>query len=138
MLEDSERMRSYFEAIVGNAEAFAGKVVLDVGAGTGILGIWAAKAGAKKVYCVEATYMAEHATTVAAANGVGDVVEVIQATMEDVELPEKVDIIVSEWMGYLLLRESMLDSVLYVACLLSSHIPCTCMTCRVTSNLPTP
>lgn len=37
---------------------------------------------------------------------------VIQGTMESVELPEKVDIIISEWMGYFLLRESMLDSVL--------------------------
>jgi protein arginine N-methyltransferase 1 len=43
--------------------------------------------------------MAGHAKTVANANGVGDVVEVIQATMEEVKLPEKVDIIVSEWMG---------------------------------------
>jgi len=32
--------------------------------------------------------------------------------MESVELPEKVDVIISEWMGYFLLRESMLDSVL--------------------------
>ena len=38
--------------------------------------------------------------------------EVLQGTVESVELPQKVDIIVSEWMGYLLLRESMLDSVL--------------------------
>ncbi len=43
---------------------------------------------------------------------VGDIVEVIQGTIESVELPEKVDIIISEWMGYFLLRESMLDSVL--------------------------
>ena len=39
-------------------------------------------------------------------------VEVIQGTIETVSLPEKVDIIISEWMGYFLLRESMLDSVL--------------------------
>lgn len=39
-------------------------------------------------------------------------IEVIQGTIESVELPEKVDIIISEWMGYFLLRESMLDSVL--------------------------
>lgn len=39
-------------------------------------------------------------------------VEVIQGTIETVDLPEKVDIIISEWMGYFLLRESMLDSVL--------------------------
>lgn len=38
------------------------------------------------------------------------VVEVIQGTIETIELPEKVDIIISEWMGYFLLRESMLDS----------------------------
>jgi len=39
-----------------------------------------------------------------------DIVEVIQGTIETIELPEKVDIIISEWMGYFLLRESMLDS----------------------------
>ena len=42
----------------------------------------------------------------------GAVIEVIQGTIETVELPEEVDIIISEWMGYFLLRESMLDSVL--------------------------
>ena len=41
-----------------------------------------------------------------------NVVEVIQGTGESVELPEKVDIIISEWMGYFLMRESMLDSVI--------------------------
>ena len=41
------------------------------------------------------------------------VVTVIQGTMESVDLPEKVDIIISEWMGYFLLRESMLDTVLH-------------------------
>ena len=42
----------------------------------------------------------------------GGVIEVIQGTIESVDLPERVDIIISEWMGYFLLRESMLDSVL--------------------------
>ena len=41
------------------------------------------------------------------------VVTVIQGTMESIDLPEKVDIIISEWMGYFLLRESMLDTVLH-------------------------
>ena len=49
MLEDNVRMRSYHAAITGNADYFKGKVVLDVGAGTGILSMWAAQAGAKKV-----------------------------------------------------------------------------------------
>lgn len=56
--------------------------------------------------------MTVHAKKLCENNGVGDIVEVMQGYMESVELPEKVDIIISEWMGYFLLRESMLDSVL--------------------------
>ena len=56
--------------------------------------------------------MAAHAEKLVESNGLKGRVEVIQGAMEDVELPEKVDIIVSEWMGYFLLRESMLDSVI--------------------------
>lgn len=42
------------------------------------------------------------------------VVTLIKGRVEDVDLPvDKVDIIISEWMGYFLLFESMLDSVLY-------------------------
>ncbi|GIL46163.1 hypothetical protein Vafri_3215 [Volvox africanus] len=40
------------------------------------------------------------------------VIEVIQGTIKSIQLPEKVDIIISEWMGYFLFRESMLGSVL--------------------------
>jgi len=65
------------------------QVVLDVGTGSGILAIWSAQAGARKVFAVEATNMAEHARELARANGVADIVEVIQGTVEDVELPEK-------------------------------------------------
>lgn len=65
------------------------KVVLDVGTGSGILAIWSAQAGARKVYAVEATNMAEHARELVKANNVQDVVEVIQGSMEDVQLPEK-------------------------------------------------
>jgi len=112
MLEDQVRMQSYYDSVFKNKAQFKDKVVLDVGTGSGILAIWAAKAGAKKVYAIEATYMAKHAKTLAENNGVGDRIEVMQGYMEQIELPEKVDIIISEWMGYFLLRESMLDSVL--------------------------
>jgi protein arginine N-methyltransferase 1 len=112
MLEDSHRTSAYMEAIKGNQESFEGKVVLDMGAGTCVLAIFAAQAGAKKVYAVEATAMAQRGKRIVEANGLSDKIRVIQGTIETIELPEKVDIIVSEWMGYLLLRESMLDSVL--------------------------
>ena len=66
-------------------------MVLDVGTGSGILAIWSAQAGARKVYAVEATNVAEHARELVRANGVADIVEVIQGTMEDIVLPEKGD-----------------------------------------------
>merc|ERR1711934_1319283 len=56
--------------------------------------------------------MAERGRMLVEANGLGDTITVIQGTVETTQLPCKVDIIISEWMGYLLLRESMLDSVL--------------------------
>ncbi len=112
MLEDHKRTTAYYRAILDNRKQFEGKVVLDVGTGSGILAMFAARAGARKVYAVEATSMAEHARKLVKANQLDTIVTVIQGTMETVELPEKVDIIVSEWMGYLLLRETMLDSVL--------------------------
>jgi len=112
MLEDTVRMDAYFHAIRHNEECFRDKVVLDVGTGSGILAVWAAQAGARKVYAVEATAMAHHARNMCKANDVDDIVEVLQCKMEDAELPEQVDIIVSEWMGYLLIYESMLDCVL--------------------------
>jgi len=126
MLVDHNRMASYHQAIMGNAEMFKDKVVMDVGTGSGILAVWAALAGAKKVYAIEYTDMAKHARQVVEANGVSDIVTVIQGAVEDIKLPIAedgleaeedggtlvVDIMVSEWMGYFLLRESMLDSVI--------------------------
>lgn len=106
-------MDAYFNAVFQNKHHFKDKVVLDVGTGSGILAIWSAQAGARKVYAVEATKMAEHARELARANDVGHVVEVIEGSIEDVALPEKVDVIISEWMGYFLLRESMFDSVIW-------------------------
>jgi len=56
--------------------------------------------------------MAEYAKLVVLNNGFDETIEVIKGAIEDVELPEKVDVIVSEWMGFYLLHESMLGSVL--------------------------
>ncbi|XP_022864230.1 protein arginine N-methyltransferase PRMT10 [Olea europaea var. sylvestris] len=112
MLSDRVRMDAYYNAVFENKHHFEGKAVLDVGTGSGILAIWSAQAGARKVYAVEATKMAEHARELVKANNLQDIVEVIEESMEDVILPEQVDVIISEWMGYFLLRESMFDSVI--------------------------
>ena len=52
-LKDYIHINAYRHAIEGNPEDFKDKIVLDIGSGTGILSIFAAKAGAKHVYAVE-------------------------------------------------------------------------------------
>jgi protein arginine N-methyltransferase 1 len=47
-------------------------------------------------------------------NKLSDKIQIIQGKVEEITLPvDKVDIIISEWMGYCLFYESMLDTVLY-------------------------
>jgi protein arginine N-methyltransferase 1 len=113
MLMDHNRMRAYHDSIMLNKSLFEGKTILDVGTGSGVLAIWAAQAGAAKVYAVEFTDMALHAKALVEKNNLTEIVEVIQTSAEDLDLGDvRVDIIISEWMGYFLLRESMVDSVL--------------------------
>eukprot|EP01135_Chromosphaera_perkinsii_P003509 Nk52_evm9s246 gene=Nk52_evmTU9s246 len=114
MLKDTVRTFSYRDAILQNPHLFQNKVVMDVGCGTGILSMFAAKAGAKQVFAIDCSNIANQAREIVKANGFEDTITVIQAKVEDLKLPvEKVDIIISEWMGYCLFYESMLDTVLY-------------------------
>lgn len=113
MLKDRVRTGSYQAAILNNRHIFKDKIVLDVGSGTGILCLFAAKAGAKHVYGIECSEIVEIAKKIASANNFDDTITFIKGKAEEVELPvPKVDIIISEWMGYFLLYESMLDTVL--------------------------
>jgi protein arginine N-methyltransferase 1 len=113
MLTDQTRMHAYHKAVTKNPEIFAGKTVVDVGTGSGILSAWCAMAGAEKVWAVEFTNMANHAATLVQSNGLSDRVTVVKGAIEELDLPAgSVDVMISEWMGYFLLRESMLDSLI--------------------------
>src|SRR5688500_9455978 len=81
MLLDAQRTGAYHRGITHNRADFEGKTVLDVGAGTGILSIFAAQAGARKVYAVEGTPSAEYARRLIAANGLDDRIEVVRARL---------------------------------------------------------
>ncbi|KAF8325273.1 protein arginine n-methyltransferase [Cantharellus anzutake] len=113
MLKDSVRTGSYRSAMLQNSHLFVGKTVLDVGCGTGILSMFAAKAGASHVVGVDMSNIIDQAQKIIEANGFKDTITLVKGKLEEVELPIKeFDIIVSEWMGYFLLYESMLDTVL--------------------------
>ncbi|KAG0170556.1 type I protein arginine N-methyltransferase Rmt1 [Apophysomyces sp. BC1015] len=113
MLKDEVRTLSYRSSIVNNKHLFKDKIVLDVGCGTGILSMFAAQAGAKHVYGIDMSNIIHQARQIVEDNHLSDKVTLIQGKMEEVVLPvDKVDIIISEWMGYFLLYESMLDTVL--------------------------
>lgn len=120
MLRDDVRTGAYYNAIMANAHLFRDKVVIDVGCGTGVLSIFCAWAGARKVFAIEASDMAQRAARIVADNGLSSVVQVLHSRAEDVaELYDddgsvaRADVIVSEWMGYFLVFEAMYESVFH-------------------------
>lgn len=116
MLRDSSRTNAYAKALLSNSDYVKGKVVLDVGCGTGILSMLAAKAGAKKVVGIDLSSIIERSKEVVKRNGYEHIVTLVRGRLETTELPlalGEVDIIVSEWMGYGLYFENMLSSVIY-------------------------
>uniref|UniRef100_A0A224XRS4 type I protein arginine methyltransferase n=2 Tax=Panstrongylus TaxID=65342 RepID=A0A224XRS4_9HEMI len=116
MLKDEVRTLTYRNSMYHNKHLFKDKIVLDVGCGTGILSMFAAKAGAKKVIGIECSNIVEYARRIVADNDLSHIITIVKGKVEQVNLPEgidKVDIIISEWMGYCLFYESMLDTVVF-------------------------
>ena len=120
MLQDTIRTKAYQNAILSNKGLFEGKTVMDIGCGTGILSLFAAQAGAKKVVAIDASDVHVQAREIVELNGFGNIINVVHGKVEDLiasnSLPleegERVDIVISEWMGYALLYETMLPSVM--------------------------
>lgn len=84
MISDEPRTSTYLKAIQANSAWFKDKIVLDVGAGTGILSIFAARAGAKHVYAVEFSETALMARKIIEENGLTEKITVIQRRIEEV------------------------------------------------------
>ncbi|QQP32439.1 Putative arginine n-methyltransferase, partial [Caligus rogercresseyi] len=114
MLSDEVRTNSYREAIERNAKSLIhSKDILDLGCGTGILSLFSARSGAKSVTAVDMSDVLSHAIDIAHENGLQDIISFRKGRLENIpDINQKFDVIVSEWMGYFLLFEGMLDSVL--------------------------
>jgi SAM-dependent methyltransferase len=111
MVFDDLRNTAYARALA--ARITADSVVLDLGAGLGILGLLAAHLGARRVYLVEPQPLVHLATTAALANGLEDRIEILQGPIEELALPEPADIIISVFTGNLLFSEDLLPSLFH-------------------------
>src|SRR6476619_5796689 len=99
MIADEVRMDAYCRALRGAINADS--VVLDIGAGTGILSLLACRYGARRVYAVESSSAIAVAEEAARANGFANRIKCIQALSTELDLPEKADVIVSDLRGVL-------------------------------------
>ena len=110
MLDDRVRTSAFVAALrelVGPED-----VVVDIGTGTGVLAATAAKAGARHVYAIEATPIADHAREVFAANGLDSRVTVVEGWSTRVTLPERASVAIAEILGSEALEERLLPVLL--------------------------
>jgi protein arginine N-methyltransferase 1 len=110
MLHDDRRTRDFIAGV--SATVRPGDVVLEVGTGSGVLAVAAARAGARRVYAVEASDIADVAERVFAVNGVEDRVTLVPGWSRQIELPEPADVLVAEVIGNEPFEEEILETTL--------------------------
>ncbi|KFV50263.1 Histone-arginine methyltransferase CARM1, partial [Tyto alba] len=121
MMQDFVWTATYHRAILQNHIDFTDKVVLDVGCGLGILSFFAVQVGAKKVYAVEASSVAKYAELLVRSNNLSDKITVLFGKIEEISLPECVDVVISEPIA---LSKSFLNTYLSTLfCLLGIMFP---------------
>ncbi len=111
MLQDVVRTDAYEKSV--NEVIRPDHCVLDFGCGTGILAMFAARAGARKVIAVDRSPFVKTAKDIALANHF-DNIDFYHDDDQSLQLDEKVDVLVSEWMGHCLFYEAMLEPLLAV------------------------
>jgi len=96
-LSDEPRLSAFRAAIARVVKP--GDVVVDLGAGTGILGLLACRAGAARVYAIDEGGMIQLAREICRANGFADRVTFIKEVSERATLPERADVVVADQIG---------------------------------------
>ena len=114
MLSDKVRTEAYRDAVYDSPDQIKDKQVLDLGCGTGILSMFCAKAGAANVTAVDMSDIIHNTNDIIRENQLEHKIKLIKGRLEDVQelQGKKFDVLISEWMGYFLLYEGMLDSVI--------------------------
>jgi SAM-dependent methyltransferase len=105
MIRDNVRVMSYRRAIQRHC---AGRTVVEIGCGSGILSIFAAQAGARRVVAIEESRIADVAAEMFRANGVADRIELRRANSRDVTLDERAEVLIHEVLGSDPFSENML------------------------------
>ena len=113
MVNEQERNQAYFDALKA---AVPGRGVLEIGTGSGLVAMMAAKLGAKQVVTCEAVpLVAQTAQAIVAANGLQDKVTVLAkpsyAVQVPQDLPEKADVLVHGIFSSELLGENVLPAL---------------------------
>ncbi len=109
LLHDAARLDAFDRAI--RAVVRPGDVVLDVGSGTGVLALLAARAGAARVHAVESMPIADLIPALAAANGLADRIVVHRADLAAMAPVEPVDVVLGEWLGRFVVDDGMFAAV---------------------------
>lgn len=109
LIADTARCETFHRAIQQTVRP--GDVVLDIGTGTGLLAMFACQAGARRVYALEEGMIADMAETLFRENGVADKVSLIRGRSSRIELPEKVDVVISETLWNFGVGEGILNTL---------------------------
>lgn len=114
MLNDSERNEAYDAAI--RRAVKPGDIVLDIGSGSGLLAMMAARAGAAHVYSCEAVpIIAKKARQIVAANGLSDQITILSKLSFNMkigtDMPKKANVLISEIVDGVLVGEGILPTL---------------------------
>lgn len=109
LMADGRRLRAMQRAL--REVVRPGDVVVDLGAGTGILGMMALRAGAARVYAIEKDPILKVARDLASENGLRDRITFLEADSRRVRLPEKADLIVGDYVAHLGAEAEMMEAM---------------------------